>query len=371
MASEINVNFDALINTIPNFDARTENDIEFFVNQFEELASAAKLPENIKLIIIKSKFTGHARQQLMSNENLQKEKEYKKFCDKVKEIFQTESDFAESQAAFSNTKQKPQESVKEFTKRFLQAANKLIKDSKCSDKAGATDFVEMFKLSQYIDNLRSDISFEVAKLAPTTFEEAQKMATNIERAFSNQKQDINVIQSNNSTLYNALLENAEIQNKQIKELTEEINVLKIKKSENNTAAKFCYICKKTSHTTDSCWFNGMRNQQTFVTPRSQNYGIQRQRIPNYSQTYRFQNPPQYYNWQMYPQENYQFNSQSRPNYTNSQPMPVIEYPEDNLETTESNQNNTNRTRTGTYLRNQRPNTYSHVKQNRKWNQGNE
>lgn len=53
------VEVDILINALQNFEDKPE--IKYFLNQFDDLVKAANFPDDIKLVLIKSKITGKSK----------------------------------------------------------------------------------------------------------------------------------------------------------------------------------------------------------------------------------------------------------------------------------------------------------------------
>lgn len=105
----------------------------------------------------------------------------------MRQLFKTEKSFAQAQDQFIHAKQLPTQSVEDFTKKFNITAQKYLDSSGHAAKEGAIEFLDIIKLSKFIEGLRPDISFELQKFPPDNFENAVTMAKKIEIALNNKK----------------------------------------------------------------------------------------------------------------------------------------------------------------------------------------
>lgn len=224
------------------------------------------------------------------------------------DYFKKEKSFAQAQQNFINAKQKPNQTVEEFTKSFNVEAQKYLAMSGHASKAGAKDLLETIKLSKYIEALRPDIAFELIKEAPETFDEAVRIAKNMEIALNSKSaSEINNLTSKSeNTLYEALIQLSKDQKSQIQELKEQVNNLKINennasKNQTDTASKierYCHICSKQNHDTQNCFFNKKasnnvyqpRGYQNNVRPRFMRHNHYQ---PNYSNRNFWRTPQQH------------------------------------------------------------------------------
>lgn len=288
MADKLTLTVDTLINIIPNFDGEKENNIENYINQFEEIAKTAKIEENIQIILIKSKFIGKARDLLINSEDLNNEQNYAAFKTKLIETFKIDKNFSEIQSKFMEYKQLPNQKIEEFAKQFNILAAKYLKQSGHATKEGAKDLLSTIKLSRFIESIRPDIALDVRKQAPKTFEEAVTLAKQIELALETDDAE----QNTNNNICTSLLKLSQSQSEQINNLTRELEKLRVDKTEQekkiNKIEKWCDICKRKSHNTDDCWHNN-KNTKSIQKTNAQQTAVQNQ-LPNWQ---RFPNQIQY------------------------------------------------------------------------------
>lgn len=285
--ADITLNFDSFLQNIKNFEGKKEQDVEYFLEQFEQLADATKLPDNLKVILLKSKLAGNAKQILINSPDLRNESVYDTLKQKLIENFKSEKSFVEAQNKFMSLKQLPSQNVEDFARQFNLAAQQYLSISGHASKNGAKELLTAMKLTKFIEALRPDISFEVQKTGPENFENALKIAKKIEIALNNASSEINAIKTEKkSPLYEALIQLSKDQSTQIKEMTEQINNLKLQETKSETRENkekiYCHICEKSNHQTQDCYFN--QKNKNNVTPRQQsNYArprFQRQKFYN-------------------------------------------------------------------------------------------
>lgn len=266
--NNISYSVDTLIQSLPTFDNPDEQNINFFLESFQQICEAAKIPENLKVILLKSKFTGSARQFLVNSPELRTETDYEKFKSNIIENFSFAVPFEDTQTEFTEAKQKVLESVDKYARKFNLASQKYLEKSGQAKKEGAIALLEKIKLTNFVNGLRPDIAFEVRKFSPSNFKEAVDVAKKIESAYSKSK-ELNTIDQQSCTTNSTLTELAKIQAQQISELTAQMNALSknIQSTpEHNIPNIYCHICNKGNHATEHCFYN-MKNQSNgFITP---------------------------------------------------------------------------------------------------------
>ena len=257
------VNLHSLLNLLPSFDGKKESNIQFYLQQFDELATQAKINEdNIKLIILKTKLTGSARDYLINSPDLQNTTNYADFKQKLLDKFQISYSLEKAQNTFMTIKQTPEQNISDFVTTFNNAASHYLTQTGNDKKPDAVNFLNLIKFTRFLDSIRPDIALEVRKIGPKDFQEAVDIAKRIELALNSANaQSLNNMthENNDKKFYETLIQlsNKETEDK-INKMQEELNALKIQKQTNSTnnAEKFCDICKlKGKHDTNSCWFN--------------------------------------------------------------------------------------------------------------------
>ena len=309
----LTASLDVILKALPNFDNENNLNIKAFVEQFDALLKKADTTDEVRIILLRSKFSGTAREAILNNPELNHEKDYEKFKAELIKFFEKPKLLAQSQAKFMDIQQKPDQSIDQFVRSFNVTANKYFTDSGHANNEGAKQFLNTMKLTKFINSVRPEIAYQLTIVEPKTFEEAVEIARKVEIALKNSKESINNISAQNSqqnsedsntknhdVLYETLLHRANNQEEEMKKLRESLNNLNVNKQNNsnieNKVNKYCHICKTPTHNTDNCWYNartmGVFKPQTYRQPLPHNNNIQsdmyNQIQPNYMQ---IQQPP--------------------------------------------------------------------------------
>lgn len=281
-----------IIQHIPCFDGQKETNINFFIDQWEKLEEDSTLSDDIKLILLKSKFSGIARKVIINSKDLNEETDYANFKDKVKAEFKAKTNFEEIQSDFMSIKQKPNQTMEEFIKEFNLLGTTYIEQSGHAKEEGAVKFLQKLKLTRFLEAIRKDIAFEIRKTGPKDYKTASEMALTLERAFNSiPSEEINY--ANSASNSNDTNMSQFYQNK-ISKLEEEIQKLKLREKEETQSkiVKQCQICFKNNHETKHCFFNSKTNNYA----RKSNKAVfrpQNNMRYNTPQETKFQNFPQY------------------------------------------------------------------------------
>lgn len=293
---EINIEFsmtaptpEQLVGFIYPFDNKKENNINYFLLQFDNLIDQTAYNNAHKLTILKAKITGPARERLMQDESVFLETDLKKFKDKLRELFSVKCNFSSAQNLFFSLKQKPDQSISDFITEFNATANLYIKKSgQGLNEQNNSRFLDQMKLARFLDAIRADISLEVRKNTPETFDEACKVALKLEEAYAQTNmQEINTFSaSREADILHKLDKLSSESTEQIRTLVTEINNLKLRVEERTEKVnKYCEFCKKDTHDTQDCWYkdkhkkinsgyrgNIYQNNNGFNNPQTRPYG---------------------------------------------------------------------------------------------------
>lgn len=260
--TENSIRTETFLNLLQNFDGKKVTNIEQHLDQFERIVTQSKIPDEFKVLFLKSKFVGQARDIIQENEELNQENDYNSLKEKLIKQFKKDLIFEEHQASFMQIRQNPTESIETYVNKFNSTAIKYLKASGHAEKKGAQEFLETLKLTRFVETIRPDIAYEVKKSAPKKFEDAVAFAKQIELAKNSfPAESVNAV--NNSAPNDELCQmmvNLNIkQTETIEKLREEINTIKNNKIEPKQEKKFCHICEVGSHDTKSCYFNSSQN----------------------------------------------------------------------------------------------------------------
>ena len=94
-----------LASLLPSFSGMPEEDVNFFLQQFEDIANLNNWNTQRRLIILKSRLHKDALAYLISEQSLREENNYVEFKRKLQSKFGKEISFNETQNAFLKLKQ--------------------------------------------------------------------------------------------------------------------------------------------------------------------------------------------------------------------------------------------------------------------------
>lgn len=283
-------NLDTIISLIPIFDGKKLSDVEYFLTEFENLTKSKNLKEEAKLSILKAKLTGTAREKISQNKALIEEKKYEDFKKKLIELFKIKKSFAQAQADFFNLKQKVGQNLTSYLVEFNSVASLYTEKSNAEvNPNGNAKFLDLVKLTRFMDSIRPDLGMDLRKTFPENFEDACKTALKLEEAYDNIATDqINSLTSEPQLIDKLIKLNVETA-EQVKSLAQEVNNIKAKPVENlNTKSRFCTICKRSSHEEVNCWYNKANQTNTHHNQNNphkfaNNRGFHRAHYRNYNQ----------------------------------------------------------------------------------------
>lgn len=184
----------SLINQLPTFSGSSEENIQFFLNQIQEVADLEKWDEKKKFLILKLNCKEKALKFISTDNNALKAMNFGELKNALISKFATHETFAEIQQQFNTINQKPNQSVKQLAETVDHLANKYLKITENSNSQ-LLEVAEQIKLNKFTEALRSDIRIEVKKSNPKSFSEATKIATNIETALADPEYHVNSMSS--------------------------------------------------------------------------------------------------------------------------------------------------------------------------------
>lgn len=288
MSKNETANTDNLLTVIAHYDGKKEGNIQYFIEEFDRAAAQTKFSPEVKLIILRSKFVGMARERLQTDSELNSETDYGKFKEKALQTFATKTTFGESHNDFSKIQQKPGESMSDYIVRFNLVAAKFFDISGLSNKPDARKLFDLMKLHRFLESIKPDIALEIRKRAIDKYKDATEIALTVEEAFLSVKfEELNAIGTNATTEFcESLLRKNEQQANEISQLRSELEKLKSRPTEklqnnprNNT--KFCNICNLRNHDTDSCRYNVNNKRQYQNNTYQQNFPTHAQNMQGF------------------------------------------------------------------------------------------
>jgi hypothetical protein len=258
----------SLANSLSKFHGKSDENLDFFLQQIEDVASLEKWSESKKFLILKLNLKDDALKFVANDPVASKATSFPILKNLLRKKFIKTKSFAEVQHTFSNISHKPGQSVKQLAEEISQAAEQFMGiDENATQEM--TTLCEKFKLNKLIEVVRSDIKFELKKSNPKKFNSAIQYACNIENALADCEYNVN-----NNTLsneFNMLVNSQMLTNQKIEELSQKLQELTINKPQDVKENKReedqkprCLICDK-AHLTINCWhfpaFKNLKNDR--------------------------------------------------------------------------------------------------------------
>lgn len=127
------------------------------------MIAQTQLKDDCELIILKAKLIANAREKLATNVKLNSAADYGEFKQLLIECFQLKAKFSEIQNKFFTLKQKPSQTVEEFITEFNEIVKAYISKNTEEGQNGSTKFIDLIKLTRFLDSLKADLSLDVRK----------------------------------------------------------------------------------------------------------------------------------------------------------------------------------------------------------------
>lgn len=332
------------------FSGSQEEDIEYFLQSYDEISALGKWSPAEKLACLKPRLRDRALQFVVASPELREERNYGKFREKLVAFFKKKRTPIVTQREFSEVKQKSGETIRELAHRVTSHTLFFLNVKSPEDEPTRT-LVDRVKMSKFLDALMPHIRVEVIKFGPTEFDSAVSIATSVEdsqRAVSTNPLVVNNCchhNNANTTDINTWDQKFEGVRKDLAEhttqmfsaLAEQINSLRITQEQRNNTdkgtlqpdrqqpsqnrgnreAKSCSYCKRQGHWVNECFKkrgDQRRNQRVADSvprreqPKFENTP-QQHTVPNYNPFIYTQAPQPYYPYYQNPQFNYPQNQQ--------------------------------------------------------------
>lgn len=244
---------------LQSFSGSQNENINFFISQFEEIASLEAWSNEKKFVLLKLHLKNDAQDFLINDPTASSAKNFAELAKALKDKFAVSTSFHERQQKFSAIRQRQGQSVSQLAEQVKSAAHKFF-GSDAADSERFTNLKLNMMQQKFLDALRPDIKSEVLKFGSATFEETVQCAKNIETAIMGVEGDESAGMHTTSTLnLNNILEERLNTHKLISDLQSRINVLEqqnaaLMSSNQNRGnnAYICHICGK-NHITTRCW----------------------------------------------------------------------------------------------------------------------
>ncbi|XP_054713528.1 uncharacterized protein LOC129222989 [Uloborus diversus] len=277
-------------NLVTIFDGEIFTNVEYFVKNLEDIGKIARWNDSELIAVLKSKLKGPALQFFMNDPELINEELFSNIKEKFIKFFENRTTLSHRQQQFSNCRQNPGESVRNFSSRVSNLTVNYF-GLQNSSKEDAGPIVNQTKLAKFLEGLQTPLKRLALNRNPSTFEEAVENALldEINMQFTDGTGNCNncAIEPQ-SAIQNKLTEildkQAEISNHMISTLTNHIQKMSIQEQSppprypsprnhqrNYLRHQSCIHCGRDNHPSRSCWF---QPNQTY----SNNYRYNRSRV---------------------------------------------------------------------------------------------
>lgn len=258
----------SLASNIQTFSGECKENLNFFLQNIDQVARLEKWSGERKFLILKLNLTGKALDFVSNNPKAENITDFENLAKLLREKFSSKVNFSELQNKFSTIKQRPNQSVDNLVEEVSNITDKYVGINKDSVQ-DSINLANKLKAQKLIDALRSDIKIDIIKQGLSDFQEIARAAKNIENALNCSESEYahNIVKSSGiDFLLKAQIEN----NKQIQELAKKLDsgdnktVNNVECTSNNTNVECtsnntnrdkiqCHICGKP-HWTTKCWY---------------------------------------------------------------------------------------------------------------------
>lgn len=268
-------------NLVNIFDGEIFCNINYFLNNIQEIGEIATWNDAELLAVFKSKLKGPALQFFIDDPELTNEKKFDTVKTKFKKYFENKTTLSHRQQQFSNCKQNPGESVRSYSTRVSNLTINYFGIQNAS-KTDASPIVDQTKLAKFLEGLHPPLKRLALTRNPTSFEEAVENALldEINSQFTNIESIHNVSvdrekgmseQLLDSKLSEVLNKQMEISNQMIGALTSQINRLSTQivpnmentknfRHRNYSQRQPCVHCGKKNHFSSQCFSLRIHNR---------------------------------------------------------------------------------------------------------------
>lgn len=279
----------SLASSLTKFSGEDNENLEFFVKNFEQISEIEKFDAQKKALILKLNLAGKAL-KLISDSNLSADNEYEQIIKILRTKFHNKLNYAQIQGKFNSLVQKPNQDIKNLTEE-VEKITDLYLDLNKDSQEETLKLAAKMKAQKLLDAMRPDLRLEVMKRGAIEFSEISKIACDIENALSIPNNHINNI--NKSSDIDLLLKSQLESNQKIQELTDKVNELtrinpvnNVIASNNNRNTKYtCHICFK-GHITTDCWYYPNNTTNKRYQPYNNNNNDRNNRRGNFSRNFR-------------------------------------------------------------------------------------
>ena len=247
-----------MINLLPTFNGKKDEDIDFFLTQFENIADMANWPDKNRTVILKTRLKDKAYIFLTQKTELQKSENMEEIKSLLKKQFKVSLTVLQKQNNFNKIKMQPGMSISELALEITKATNEILGDN---DTQEILEIKNNMRLAKFTEALRSDLAFEVKKMNIQRFDKAVEYAEHLETIYGdNESTEINYVNQNEKRGNPQTTKNKCIGCGLSNHVWEECrynpsNVVKNKIKQDSQSDKFCIGCNKSGHFFSTCWHN--------------------------------------------------------------------------------------------------------------------
>lgn len=264
------------VSLLPNYSAKKEENFDFFIAQFEQVAQMAQWNDVQKLLLLKSKLHGDALQILAADFSMQSATSFDSLKIMLSDHFKTDKSLLQKQADFNAIRQLPGMTPRQLAMKLKSAAHLFLNLKDLHDGNGMS-VIDTILLSRFCEALRDDVKWEVRKANPKTFEQAIDIAQSMDEIFTEKSLAVGMVSDSPSTtkLVNLIETQAIIQQQKFDQISNQINaVVNVPSTapnyDNESKTALCIACGQPGHYLPSCdYFIQLQNLQATQTQKSE------------------------------------------------------------------------------------------------------
>lgn len=251
---------------IPVFSGSPGENCNAFLKNFKEVANEFRWSEGTKLIWLRSRLTGEAKQVYEALTQIDTVS-FAKIEEKLTELYGSQENKYAS-AKLHKITAEPRESMTSLKFRIENAVKRYLKDSvDLRSEAGKNAF-DKLAFSQLIDAIGPKYRERIIREGATTFQTAMEIAVREQNMIAEIEKFNESTRSENDekTKFQELLET---KNEEIRELKESINALKYQPQNRDSKREqkqiICFFCNKPGHKKTECrWLQGDRHPNSRI-----------------------------------------------------------------------------------------------------------
>lgn len=230
---------------LPSFGGNGDS-LQFFIQQFNQIAAQTNWSEEQKTIILKLKLKDGALKLVTNNSKLMNSIKTEEIFEALRERYEPTKTLTQKLAAFRNLSYESDmqitdlaAAVEDITQNFLGIDDKAEQETK--------EVADKVKLGKFLELIDPDIKTQLRTEGINSYNAAVNRAKELQIIYSEVAQTTNTLRTHNAN------DNSHAENTEINSLRREIENLKIELHANKSKkVNFCKFCDKVGHSLEEC-----------------------------------------------------------------------------------------------------------------------